>query len=398
MKNFFHKDIIFSTLFIFLVMYLLKLLVFNIDFLNPIANALKDFEFNDIYYSRLQERNPAVIDTNIIIVNIGYDSRKEIAEKIDILSKFKPAVIGLDVTFESLKEAATDSILSLTISRTKNLILATYFDYSEDSDEFDTYITSDKLFRKSDNEGFINFTSSEVESTVRNFTPRISFQDEEYISFPAKIVNSYNPSAFENLIQRNRMTEKIDYKGNTESFIIFDTDQINPFNRKLKIVKDKIVLMGFAGPDLNTKVLEDIHFTPLNHKYSGRSFPDMYGIFIHANIIHTILAGNYVKKIPGWISLLLAFILTYLCMYLFISYYLKWVIWYQVIVRFLQLILSIFFVALSFFLYRIFHFQFDAVIIIVPILLSIDVMEIYEGIVLYFNKKFGYKTLFKLDK
>ena len=121
----------------------------------------------------------------------------------------------------------------------------------------------------------------------------------------------------------------------------------------------------------------------------------MYGVVIHANIIHTILAGNYTVKIPFWISLVIAFLLTYFCMYFFIKYYVKWVIWYQLIIRSLQLIISIIIVAIDIFLFRLFGFKMDAIVIVIPILLSIDILEIYEGFALWFNKKYKYKTLFK---
>jgi len=395
-KNFLNKDVLFSTLFVFLVMYLLSLFIFNIKFLNPIANTFKDFHFSDIYYSKLKEKGPANIDTNIVLVNIAYNSREEIARQIRIINHFEPAVIGLDVTFEKPKDPYTDSILASEIASSSNIVMATYFSYSDDNSEiFDDYITSDQQFIENVKEGYINFPSVETETTIRHFTPELLYNDQLYYCFAAMIAGEYKKSAFEQLIKRKHLSEQIDYKGNIESFITFDADEINPLNGRLAIVKDKIVLLGFLGPDLNTKVIEDIHFTPLNHKYSGRSFPDMYGVLIQANIIHTILAGNYTIKIPFWISLLLSFLLTYFCMYYFIRYYLKWVIWYQVIIRGLQLIISIFIVAINILLFRMLNFKLDAVVIIIPILLSIDVLEIYEGIVLWLNKKFKYKTAFK---
>ncbi len=399
MKNFFHKDVLFSTLFVFLVMYLLRLFIFNIEFLNPIANALKDFQFSDIYYSRLKEKNLANIDTNIVLVNIGYNSREDIARQIHVINQFEPAVIGLDVTFEKPKDPVTDSILAHEIANVGNIVMATCFSYSnEDSDRYDTYITSCKQFRNTAMEGYMNFPAKETENTIRYFTPKLMYYGENYVSFPARIVSIYDPDAFNKLVKRDSKSERIDYKGNIESFIVFDAGEINPFNKKLAVIKGKIVLLGFLGTDLNTRVLEDIHFTPLNHKYSGRSFPDMYGVVIHANIIHTILAGNYTVKMPLWISLALAFILTYFCMYFFIMYYVKWVIWYQVIIRSLQLIISIIIVAIDIFLFRLFDFKMDAIVIVIPILLSIDTLEIYEGFALWFNKKYKYKTLFKKNE
>ncbi|RLD38191.1 MAG: hypothetical protein DRI83_02855 [Bacteroidetes bacterium] len=395
MKNFFHKDVLFSTLFVFFVMYLLRLFIFNIEFLSPIANTFKDFQFSDIYYSKLKEKHPSKLDTNIVLVNIAYNSREEIARQIHVINQHKPAVIGLDVTFEKLKDSLTDSILAAEIADAGNVVLAGYFINSDEGSEyFANYITSDNQFRKNTLGGYINFPSFETEATIRYFTPKLSYKEEIHYCFAAMIAGAYDKASFEKLMKRRYASERIDYTGNIESFIVFDAEEINISNPGLSVVEGKIVLLGFMGPDLKTKVLEDLHFTPMNPKYSGRSFPDMYGLVIHANILTTILAGNYTLKMPFWISIVLAFILTYFCMYFFIKYYVKWVIWYQIIVRSLQLIISIIIVGIDIFLFSAFNFKMDAMILVIPILLSIDTLEIYEGIALWLNKRFRYKTLF----
>jgi len=394
MKKFFNKDVLFSTLFIFLVMYLLRLFVFNIEFLNPIGNALKDFHFTDIYYSRLIGKDPARIDTNIILVNIGYDTREEIADKIRIIRSFDPAVIGLDMTFEEPREAKSDSVLATQITGSKDIVLATYFEYKDDDEVIDRQVTSASIFRENNREGFINFPSAELEGTIRHFTPELTYRGEQQRCFAAEIVRGYDPAAFDRLISRRPKAETIDYKGNVESFIIFDAGEIHPLSKKLEVLRGRIVLLGFLGPDLETKVLEDIHFTPLNKKYSGRSFPDMYGVVIHANIIHTILQGDYFFNIPLWVSLIFSLLLTYMYMYFFIRIKMKWVIWYQVIVRSIQLLATILVVAMDIMVFRRYGFKMDAAIIVIPILLSIDSLEIYEGIVKWMNKRFGYKTMF----
>jgi CHASE2 domain-containing sensor protein len=308
---------------------------------------------------------------------------------------YEPAVTGLDVTFEKPKEHDSDSLLAEAIASSENIVLASYFTYpDEDAEMMNGYVASDLLFRKDATEGFINFPSHETEGTIRHFTPRVVYNDKEYTGFSARIVSIYDQHAYEKLAGKKAKAQHIDYKGNTESFIVFDTDEVYPGNHKLEVIKDKIVLLGFMGPDLETKVMEDIHFTPLNRKYSGRSYPDMYGVVIHANIISTILKGSYLVKMPLWISLALAFIITYACMYLFIRLKTNWKIWFPVIVRIFQLIASILIVALDLYLFRKFSFKMDAVVIIVPILLSIDLLEIYERISLWLHKKFHFQTLF----
>jgi hypothetical protein len=53
-------------------------------------------------------------------------------------------------------------------------------------------------------------------------------------------------------------------------------------------IENKIVLIGACGT-------ADRHFTPLNAALGGRSFPDMDGIFVHSNIVHSILSNEPVR-------------------------------------------------------------------------------------------------------
>src|SRR5262245_12309718 len=64
---------------------------------DPLGKALGDMELFDIAFSQLREDPP--IDTNIVIVNIGYLSRGDIGRQIMTLNQFKPKVIALHIMF-----------------------------------------------------------------------------------------------------------------------------------------------------------------------------------------------------------------------------------------------------------------------------------------------------------
>ena len=64
------RDSIGSTIAVFLVMAAFAYIPFNLKILNPIKHGLKDFQFSDIYFSKIKSKAP--IDTNIVIVNILY--------------------------------------------------------------------------------------------------------------------------------------------------------------------------------------------------------------------------------------------------------------------------------------------------------------------------------------
>ncbi len=395
MKRFFHKDVLFSTLFVFLIMYLLKIFIFNIHFLDPIANALKDFKFTDIYYSRLKDKNHTVIDTNIVIVNIAYNSREDIARQIKVVQSYDPKVIGLDATFEKAKGPGSDSLLETVLKNSDNIIIASYFKYNNNhADHAASYISSAEKFKTNAGEGYINFPSFEKQNTIRTFNPRTELEGQELLSFPAKIAKQYSHEAYEKLMSRGNISEIINYKGNENSFIIIPAGMVKPGFAPLNVIRDKIVLLGFTGPYNGTHVLEDNHFTPLNHKYSGRTYPDMYGVVIHANILSTIIERNYINKMPLWLALLISFFFMYFNMYFFIKYYIHRHIWYHLFAKIIQIVISVILVGIELYLYAKLNYKINMAVIIIPIILSIDVLYIYDGLVKFLNKKFKYKTWF----
>src|SRR5688500_11797259 len=67
------------------------------DALDPIGQALKDFELTDHVFSNL--RPEPSVDDRVVLVNIGRLSRAAIAEQIRIISEYKPKIIGIDGFF-----------------------------------------------------------------------------------------------------------------------------------------------------------------------------------------------------------------------------------------------------------------------------------------------------------
>ena len=96
-------DCVLATALVFLSMWglfgITQLQVFNA--FDPIGQALGDVELTDYVFSSL--RKDPDVDQNIVIVNIGNLSRRQIAEQIQIISKYKPKVIGIDGFFDCSK-------------------------------------------------------------------------------------------------------------------------------------------------------------------------------------------------------------------------------------------------------------------------------------------------------
>jgi len=393
MKKFlFKRDTFFATVFVFLVIYLLELITVNMEIFNPFVHSFRDFELTDLYYSKLKTKTS--LDTNIILVNAENLTRMEIAKKLAILNSYHPKVIGVDLLFRDKKDEHGDSSLMLALHENKNTVLP-YSAGCLKANARPCYTRINSLFGKLYS-GFIDICGDSA-STVREFYPFWKFRNGEDTSFDAKILALYDLTAFQNLKKRNRLKERINYFGNTNRYLHFNPGDITLENEQLSILKNKIVLIGYFGYSDNGQYCncEDRHFTPMNPKISGRSFPDMNGVTIHANIISMTLNKNYINAMPYWLNFILAFILCYIniafLIYMFTSR-IKWYHFFGIIVQFIASIIILLFV---FYVYQLFNYRIESTLAMVAIILSVEVLYFYNGLAVWLNKRFNFKTEMK---
>lgn len=384
------KDSIWATAAVFVVMALFAYIPFNLKILDPLKHGLKDFDFSDIYFSKIKQKSP--VDTNIVIVNIGYNNRYQLAQQIQTIKKYQPAVIGFDVLLRSQKDPLIDSVIQAELNSTPNIIMAEMLDGGE-GEHFETVDTT-ALQLQNKKWGYINFIGKDQYYPVRYFKPFYQLPRGEENSFAAAIVKQYNPEAYQNLKNRHKEVEIINYSRRQEDYVVIDINQLNEETTDLSILKGKIVLMGFLGPDVKTKVMEENRFTPMNEKFSGKSFPDMYGIVIHANIISSVLEGKYINKVPFWLSVLIAFVVCYVHIIFFIKYYVQHHKFYHLVTKIIQLLMFVLMVYGSFMFLSGFGLKIDMGAILGSIALSVDVLYFYDGLATWMHEKFGYKTVF----
>jgi CHASE2 domain-containing sensor protein len=215
MKTFFHRDILFATLLIFLFLKILRFLI-SVDFelFNPMEAALQDFDITDISY-RFHHPEKIPVDKNIVLVNISND-RENIARQISIIRKHHPKVIGLDVRFANRKQdnLRGDSILAAEIDSTPQLVTAGILQYkSETSEEPDGMGCSNPFFKLINKEGFTNLISTNTESTVRFYSAFAKLKGEDRMSFTSKIIEKYDSSIFKKL--KNRYEDAIEKNSDT---------------------------------------------------------------------------------------------------------------------------------------------------------------------------------------
>ncbi|RZL69587.1 MAG: CHASE2 domain-containing protein [Pedobacter sp.] len=392
-KYLFKRDTLFATISVFLVMGMFSFIPINTHFLDPIHLALADFDYNDLAYAKMHKNENTPADTNLVVVNIGQGSRMDIANMIAKIDAQKPKVIGVDVLFKERKDTAADNALAKHFANNKKIVAA--FNYAgEDNHDNKAHVSpqTGAFYNIGLNNGYANFVGEE-EGVVRHFSPFIEGNDgKELASFASRVVNIANKDAYNTLKERNNLTEIINYTRKADKYLVIDGMDLLLGKADSSILRNKIVLLGYVS--VSPYDIEDKHFTPMNAKYTGKSLPDMNGIFIHANIINMIQNNDYVHKMPVWLMWIIGFLLCWLHMALFIKDYLENHIWFHLIAKIAQIISAVFFVYLGLLCFHQLDTKVNMTATLAAIILAVDVLYFYEAFATWLHKKYGYQTIF----
>lgn len=410
----FWLDVIFATIFIFgLLAFFRSFTYFKIfDVFDPIGEAFGDMEVTDVVFSQL--RDDPVGDDRIVLVNMGTVSRGELGIMLQIISKYNPAVVGIDSFFYYPKEDTLgDQMLIEGLASVENLILASKIyphdtDPSKDSlafswDVFNSYATSN---------AFVNLVTDAADQEslkmCRTFVPKFDMKGEEIHAFSVKMASALNPQAAQRFLDRDNEVEIINYRGNVLDYgatkfgtKYFALDVPDVFNENFTpdLIEGKIVMFCFLGDYLGDREsLEDKFYTPLNQKYIGRSFPDMYGGVVHANIISMILNEDYINTMSENWSYVLAVVLAFLNAALFSLIYKKIPVWYDGSTKLIQLLELGLLTFGMIYVLDYYSFKLNLGASLVAIAIMGDGLEVYYGVVKNSFTKRGRRALFKVDK
>ncbi|MDP4172491.1 MAG: CHASE2 domain-containing protein [Bacteroidota bacterium] len=378
-KNKRFTDSLVVTVIVFVFIGLFAKLPIGLGFLNPIGNSVKDFDIYDVVFSKFRSEQTA--DTNIVLVNIGDLDREGIARQLEIINDCSPKVIGLDLLFYTKKDRIKDSILERTIKKCKNIVLASRLDrYNIKNDSYDSLLSSEQLFKGKYSTGFANLPEEDAEGyrTIRRFRPYAKYKSSFETAFPVKIAELADKNSIRLLNQRNNDKELINYRGNLNKYFYLESmDPFkNPFNGQ--ILKDKIVLIGFMGLDIKTKTFEDIFFTPLNERYAGRAFPDMYGVVINANIISMLIRNNYIEVMPGWLSFIIAVCLSLFSINMLLLIKRIYKDWFGAVYKLFIFLFTILDLSLGVFIFNNYTYKVNLTLTIVAIVIGPTCLDLYE--------------------
>ena len=370
---------------------------FKFEFTKPIRQGFLEFDIYDLHYSGKHLGNTRR-DGNVVIVEIGND-RATIADQINLIQKYSPAVIGVDAVFDREGEPVGNIKLLQAISQSGNIVFASKFDNDPVTGRqiFVHNFFNDKGTRFQS--GFINILGSQL-SVIRNYPPFLKIDDSVYLSFTAAISKKYSLEKFNTLQKRNNKLEIINYSGNLENYTSLTTEQLfsaDTTGQLENLLNKKIVLLGYFDKEAPL-VMEDLHFSPLNEEIAGKSLPDMYGVVIHANILSMIIGGNYAKLASNFVSYLLSGMITFLFMLFILSRHKKNKHpkhYKLVLAQFIIVILVLYIFLLVF---NWFQVKVPLLPIMIALALCVEFLEIYRMIALWLNKKYKYKTVFNHKK
>src|SRR5688572_17370392 len=403
-------DCVLATVLVFLSIWglfrITQLQVFNA--FDPIGQALSDVELTDYVFSTLRE-DPDV-DQNIVIVNIGNLSRRQIGEQIQIISKYGPKVIGIDGFFDcskglrdtvncpQLRDTFGNLMLSNAIEEAGNVILVTKVLQADSllpSDVYDSLRRSDSLFTvPAIREGYANLDTDAAfqddVKTCRLFNPKLDIKGKPHYAFAVEMAMEYDSIKTHKFLQRDNYSEVINYRGNVydifgstnypQMFYTLDIEDIATENFVPEMIKGKIVIFGFLGEYLGDPSWDDKFYTPLNKKLAGKANPDMFGAVVHANIVSMILNEDYVNQMAEWQEVAMAVILCLLNVALFSLINIKLPLWYDGITKLLQLIQLLLYSVLMVMIFAWYSFKFNVTLTLAAVALVGDVYEVYMSV------------------
>jgi CHASE2 domain-containing sensor protein len=347
---------------------------------DPVSQALGQFELTNQVFSNLRE-DPK-IDERVVLVNLGELSRREVAREIQIISKFKPRVIGIDsyyncegglkdsINCPQLLDTLGNLLLSDAIQQAGNVVLVSRLlskTSTAQNDDAETYYdsmeVSDPMFANFADHGFANLpTDANYQEDVKycsSLIPKYKANGETEYAFSVKLAMKYDSVKTMKFLRRNNEEELINFRGNAETVdvklktlnsleleqshfrvlcYLIDINDIMNENFDPALFKDKIVIMGFLGKRFGDPAWEDKFFTPLNKSVVGRANPDMFGPVIHANSVIMILNEDYINQLEEWQKYAIASILCILTVALFKVIDDRLPIWYDALSVIVQIV------------------------------------------------------------
>ena len=363
------------------------ILLKTLHILNPIDRALSDFKFSDIYFGHFQKK-ATVLDDNIYFVDIGVQDKSITRSKItrfinNINQNYKPKVIALDVLFHHDSDIPDIINEELVKALDKDNILMSY-SLKEKVQDYWLKDGSELPVKGNLSSGYNNnLIGKKVEYGVERFFQPFILEKDDTLKHFSILASEKAQLNIDKSLFKNDNKVMINYKYRYSEPILID-DTSNYFK-----LKDKIIIIGLFTKNKEGLPLynEDLHYTPSNKFYFGKSPPNMYGGEILATIISNIKDNSFIeyyKNTSFWVNIILS-VLIYLTLLFFMGLSHNIFIAVTIITQFF---LVVFFVLASIFFLVQFNLYFDLTIVGVIAFFSVEFVGVIEEILHLLEGKF----------
>ena len=193
-----------ATVSVFIVCWLLKQIVFNIGFMDPVHSALHHVgeEFDNLVYEQTRAPTGKAV-SSICLVDIGGASRAEIADILTAIARQEPRLVAVDVVFDK-KNTPVDTSLQRALrqlQQQQKLVMASWVSIEGEKDHERIEVhESDTPYRIGPT-GYTNFVTEEMKGVVRHHLPQLGLETgkkatSETLSFAARIVSMVAPETW----------------------------------------------------------------------------------------------------------------------------------------------------------------------------------------------------------
>lgn len=298
MKAFIRHIII--TVLAFVLVATFALIAYNIPFMGPIAEAIKEFEMTDVYCQILQDTNgdDEEVSDDITIVDMSeLYTRRDLAKALQDIESQQPKVIGVDVVFEGLKEDSIGDEMIAEVALSNDNIVFSYklLDYVNDSVGHATTVHSFFAVEEGAvNEGFTNMPRNLYGGIKRKLSLGERAEGKTVPSFITMTAAMYHDKKTDAVTQSQ---VNINFIPRRYRVVQPDSITLHP-----EWIKGKLVLFGAMKDEY------DMHYTPLGK---------MAGVELLAYSIETLLQKSEIKEVSGWLMAVIAFLLVLLTQVVF---------------------------------------------------------------------------------
>ena len=270
----------------------LGVLTFNLDILNPVAEAFENFEMTDVFFEI--EHSSEKSDTCNLITLVDMTelySRRDIANLLTEISCCNPICMGVDLIFEGVKddsignEALMESVCQINVTMVFSQKLT---DYDAEKEMFTHSVRSFFVSNISVTEAFTNVNDNMQGARIRDFDMLENCNGQSVEAFPAKLNSLVNDNLSSDVLQN----VLINYSNTVFRVVPYDS-----ITEHYRDIENHIVLVGTMTEE------QDMHATPIGK---------LPGLQIQAYSLLTLLEHHRIRVWPSFVIWLLSFVICYL--------------------------------------------------------------------------------------